>query len=139
MDFHCQPWSLSLVGVIAVLFAPGLASVALQGWDLGPKLQLAVCYLTVAGSLRDHVSYDPFALLTKSLTIADPLHDRLSCYSRDNPKMGENLLLVFSYLLCAGCFATFSVPCCNRWCRSLPITHWSTWKTASLIISVNNV
>ena len=51
MDFHCQPWSLSLVGVIAVLFAPGLASVALQGWDLGPKLQLAVCYLTVVGSL----------------------------------------------------------------------------------------
>ena len=46
VDFHGQPWSLSLIGVTAVLFTPGLASVALRDWDLGQKLQLAVCYLT---------------------------------------------------------------------------------------------
>ena len=42
MDFHCQPWPLSLIGIIAVLFAIVLASVTPQDWDLGQKLQLAV-------------------------------------------------------------------------------------------------
>ena len=51
MEFHCQPWSLSLIAMISVLFATGLASVAPQDWDLGQKLRLAVCYLTVVGSL----------------------------------------------------------------------------------------
>ena len=51
MDFHCQPWPLSLIGIIAVLFAIGLDSVTPQDWDLGQKLWLAVCYLTVVGSL----------------------------------------------------------------------------------------
>ena len=51
MDFHCQPWTLSLIGVIAVIFAIVLASVTPQDWDLGQKLRLAVCYLTVVGSL----------------------------------------------------------------------------------------
>ena len=51
MDFHCQPWPLSLIGIIAMLFATGLASVASQDWDLSQKLQLAVCYLTIVGSL----------------------------------------------------------------------------------------
>ena len=51
MDFHCQPWPLSLIGIIVVLFATGLASVTPQDWDLGQKLQLAVCYLTVVESL----------------------------------------------------------------------------------------
>ena len=51
MDFHCQPWTLSLIAIISVLFATGLALVAPQDWDLGQKLQLAVCYLTVVGSL----------------------------------------------------------------------------------------
>ena len=45
MDFHCQPWPLSLIGIIAVLFTTGLDSKALQDWDLGQKL------LTVVGSL----------------------------------------------------------------------------------------
>ena len=27
MDFHCQPWTLSLIGIIAMLFTTGLASV----------------------------------------------------------------------------------------------------------------
>ena len=40
-----------MVGIIAVLFTTGLASVAPQDLDLGQKLQLAVCYLTVVGSL----------------------------------------------------------------------------------------
>ena len=74
MDFHCQPWPLSLIGIIVVLFATGLASVTPQDWDLGQKLQLAVCYLTVVGSsfLLD-VSYDQFSLLTKLLhSISDP-------------------------------------------------------------------
>ena len=53
MDFHCQPWTLSMVGIIAVLFTTGLASVTPQDWDcdLSQKLQLAVCFLTVVGSL----------------------------------------------------------------------------------------
>ena len=51
MGFHCQSWPLSLVGIIAVLFATGLASVPPHDWDLGQKLRLAVCYLTVVGSL----------------------------------------------------------------------------------------
>ena len=51
MDSHCQLWPLSLIGIIAVLFTTGLASVAPQDLDLGQKLQLAVCYLTVVGSL----------------------------------------------------------------------------------------
>ena len=51
MDFHCQPWPLSLIGIIAVLFTTGLASVSPQDLDLGQKLRLAVCYLTVVGSL----------------------------------------------------------------------------------------
>ena len=51
MDFHCQPWPLSLIGIIAVLFTTGLDSKALQDWDLGQKLWLAVCYLTGVGSL----------------------------------------------------------------------------------------
>ena len=50
MDIHCQPWTVSLIG-IAVLFATGLASVTPQDWDLGQKLQLAVCFLTVVRSL----------------------------------------------------------------------------------------
>ena len=50
MDIHCQPWTVSLIG-IAVLFATGLASVTPQDWDLGHKLQLAVCFLTVVRSL----------------------------------------------------------------------------------------
>ena len=36
MDFHCQPWPLSLIGIIAVLFITGptqlLAEVVLQNW-----------------------------------------------------------------------------------------------------------
>ena len=51
MDFHCQPWTPSLTGIIAVLFATGLVSVTPQDWNLGQKLQLAVCYVTVVGSL----------------------------------------------------------------------------------------
>ena len=51
MDIYCQPWPLSLVGIIAVLFAIGLASVTAQDWDLGQKLWLALCYLIVVGSL----------------------------------------------------------------------------------------
>ena len=51
MDFHCQPWPLSQIGIIAVLYSTGLASVTPQDWDLGQKLQLAVCYLTVVESL----------------------------------------------------------------------------------------
>ena len=51
MDFHCQPWPLSLIGIIAVLFTTGLAPVTPQDWNLGQNLQLAVCYLTVVGSL----------------------------------------------------------------------------------------
>ena len=31
VDFHCQPWPLSLVGITALLFATELASVA--PWD----------------------------------------------------------------------------------------------------------
>ena len=38
MDFHCQPWTLPLIGIIAVLFVIELASVTLQDWDLGKKL-----------------------------------------------------------------------------------------------------
>ena len=70
MDFHCQSGTLCLIGIIAVLFAVALASVTPQDWDLGQKLQLAVCYLTVVGSsfLLD-VSYDRFSLLTKLLTV----------------------------------------------------------------------
>ena len=49
--FNCQPWTLSLIAIISVLFATGLALVAPQDWDLGQKLQLAVCYLTVVGSV----------------------------------------------------------------------------------------
>ena len=30
MDFHCQPWTLSLIGIITVLFAIVLASVTPQ-------------------------------------------------------------------------------------------------------------
>ena len=68
MGFHCQPWTLSLIGITAVLFATGLASVTPQDWDLGQKLWLAVCYLTVVGSLiLLDVSYDQFSLLTKLL------------------------------------------------------------------------
>ena len=51
MDFHCQPWTPSLTGIIAVLFATGLASVTAQDWDLDQKLQLALCYLIIVGSL----------------------------------------------------------------------------------------
>ena len=51
MDFHRQPWTLSLIGIIALLFATGLDSVTPHDWDLGQKLRLAVCYLTVVGSL----------------------------------------------------------------------------------------
>ena len=51
MDIYCQPWPLYLIGIIAVLFATGLASVTAQDWDLGQKLWLAVCYLTGVGSL----------------------------------------------------------------------------------------
>ena len=51
MDIYCQPWPLYLIGIIAVLFATGLASVTAQDWDLGQKLQLALCYLIVVGSL----------------------------------------------------------------------------------------
>ena len=86
MDFHCQPWTLSLIGIIAVLFATGLASVTPQDWDLGQKLQLAVCYLTAVGSLLLDVSYDQFSLLTKLL---HSITDRLSCYHGDSPKMGR--------------------------------------------------
>lgn len=51
MDFHCQPWTVSLIAIISVFFTKGLALVAPQDWDLGQKPQLAVCYLTVVGSL----------------------------------------------------------------------------------------
>ena len=51
MDVYCQLWPLFLIGIIAVLFATGLASVTPQDWDLGQKLQLAVCFLTVVRSL----------------------------------------------------------------------------------------
>ena len=50
MDFHCPHWPVSLIGIIAVRFTTGLASVTPQDWDLGQKLWLAVCYLAVAGS-----------------------------------------------------------------------------------------
>ena len=50
VGFHCQPWTGPLIGITAVLFAMGLASVTPQVWDLGQKLRLAVCYLTVMGS-----------------------------------------------------------------------------------------
>ena len=51
IDFHCQPWPLSLIGIIAMHFTTGLASVAPQDWDLSQKLQLAACYLTIVGRL----------------------------------------------------------------------------------------
>ena len=51
MDVYCQPWPLSLIGIIAVLFATGLASVTAQDWALGQQLRLAICYLTIVGSL----------------------------------------------------------------------------------------
>ena len=51
MEFHCQTWPLSLIGIIAMLFTTGLASVTPQDWDLSQKLRLAVCYLTIVGSL----------------------------------------------------------------------------------------
>ena len=38
MDFHCQPWTLPLIGIIAVPFVIGLAPVTPQDWDLGQKL-----------------------------------------------------------------------------------------------------
>ena len=38
IDFYCQPWPLSLIGIIAVLVTTGLASVTAQDWDLGQKL-----------------------------------------------------------------------------------------------------
>ena len=44
-------------------------------------------------------------------------------------RQGENLLLVFSYLLCAGCFAAFGCPCSNRRCCSLSIMHLSTLRS----------
>ena len=50
MDIYCQPWPLSLIGIIAVLFAIGPASVTAQDWDLSQKLRLALCYLIVVGS-----------------------------------------------------------------------------------------
>ena len=50
MDFHCPHWLVSLIGIIAVLFTTGLASVTPQDWDLGQKLWLSVCYLAVVGS-----------------------------------------------------------------------------------------
>ena len=50
MDFHCQPRTLLPIAIIAVLFATRLASVIHRDWDLGQKLWLAVCYLTVVGS-----------------------------------------------------------------------------------------
>ena len=51
MDFHCQPWTLSLIGIAAVLFTTGLASVTPEDWGLGQKLWLALYYLTVVESL----------------------------------------------------------------------------------------
>ena len=51
MDAYCQPWPLSLIGIIAVLFTIGPDLVTPQNWDLGQKLRLAVCYLTIVGSL----------------------------------------------------------------------------------------
>ena len=51
MDFHCQPWPLSLISIIAMFLATGLASATLQDWNLGQKLLLAACYLSVVGSL----------------------------------------------------------------------------------------
>ena len=42
MDFHRQPWTLSVIGIIAVLFATGLASITPWDWDLRQKLWLAV-------------------------------------------------------------------------------------------------
>ena len=51
VDAYCQPWPLSLIGIIAVLFTIGPDLVAPQNWDLGQKLRLAVCYLTIVGSL----------------------------------------------------------------------------------------
>ena len=51
MDFCCQPWPLSLIGITAAIFTTGLASVTPQDWDLGQKLRLTVCYLTIVGSL----------------------------------------------------------------------------------------
>ena len=35
MDFHCQPWTLSLIDIIAVLFTTGLASVTPEDWGSG--------------------------------------------------------------------------------------------------------
>ena len=49
--FIVNPGTLSLIGIIAMLFATGLASVTLHEWDLGQKLWLAVCYLTIVRSL----------------------------------------------------------------------------------------
>ena len=51
VDFYCQPRPLSLIGITAMLFTTGLASVVPQDWDLGQKLQLAVSFLIVVGSL----------------------------------------------------------------------------------------
>ena len=50
MDFHCPPWPVSLIGIIAVLVTTRLASVTPQDKYLDQKLQLAVCYLAVVGS-----------------------------------------------------------------------------------------
>ena len=74
MDFHCQPWTLPLIAITAVLFATVLGSVTPQDWDLGQKLRLAVCYLTVVEApLLLDVSYYQFSLLTKlPHSITDP-------------------------------------------------------------------
>ena len=46
VDFHCQPWPLSMIGITALLFATELASVVSQDTqDLGQKLQLTVISL----------------------------------------------------------------------------------------------
>ena len=72
--FYCQPWPLSLIGIIAVLFTTGLASITPWDWDLRQKLRLAVLsHCKWEASFLLDVSYDHFSLLTKLLhSITDP-------------------------------------------------------------------
>ena len=70
MDFHCQPWTLSLIGIIAVLFTTGLASITPWDWDLRQKLWLAVLsHCKWEASFLLDVLYERFSLLTKLLTV----------------------------------------------------------------------
>ena len=112
MDIYCQPWPLSLIGIIAVLFAIGLASVTAQDWDLDQKLQLALCYIIIVGSLILIRCLLWSILQTKLLHgITDPPFTIGSvAIAMTTQRCGENLFLMFSYLLWAGCFAAIWCP-----------------------------